>query len=213
MGINLEIRRGETVLISGENGAGKSTLLRVVAGLMPVHHGEVRILGASLAAISSRERRRLRNACAYAGHDTGVITELTVREYLTYAMRLHGMKGSCPQSALETVGLRNDLLDECCGHLSEGQRRRVGLAIALSKQSDVVLLDEPFVALDQTARVAVLDALHQAQRRGAALVWSSHDHVGELADSSRHVVLAGGCIVHDASLEREHLLGESHATY
>src|SRR5215211_6985250 len=124
-GVDLDVARGEVVLLSGSNGAGKTTLLRLVAGLLPLHQGEGEVLGVDLR----RDRRSHRRRLALVGPETGCYDDLTVRENLRFASRATG-SADVVEEALAALEL-DAIADVRHGRLSTGQRRRLALAIGL----------------------------------------------------------------------------------
>ncbi|HEY4396385.1 MAG TPA: heme ABC exporter ATP-binding protein CcmA [Acidimicrobiia bacterium] len=186
-GVDLDVDAGEVVLLSGANGSGKTTLLRVLAGLHPLHSGTGMVLGYDL----SIDRRGARRAIGLLGHETGCYDDLTVRENLRFAARAAGSDAAASDAALERVGLTAQG-DVEHGRLSAGQRRRLALAVALARNPQLLLLDEPHAGLDADGR-AVLDAVvAAAPAEGRTVILASHELDRTRALAGREVVLAGG---------------------
>ena len=186
-GVDLDVRKGEVVLLSGGNGAGKTTLLRLIAGLVPVHSGEAEVLGFDL----TRDRRSHRHELALVGHDSGCYDDLTVRENLSFASRAAGAPTDAADRALDRFGLA-PLATTLHGRLSAGQRRRLSVAIALARDPRLLLLDEPHAGLDAEGR-AVLDAvLRDAPAEERTVIVASHELDRTRALASREVVLTTG---------------------
>ncbi len=186
-GVDLDATAGEVILLSGANGAGKTTLLRLIAGLVPLYSGEATVLGHDLA----RDRRSARRDLALVGHETFCYDDLTVTENLTFAARAAGGRAPDAASAIERLGL-TAVRDVVHRRLSAGQRRRLALAVALSRDPRLLLLDEPHAGLDANGR-ALLDAIvRAAPAEGRTVLIASHEleHARPLA--SREVVLAAG---------------------
>ncbi len=186
-GVDLDVDSGERVLLSGPNGAGKTTLLRLLAGLVPLYSGEASVLGVDLA----RDRRTARRALALVGHETACYDDLTVRENLRFWARAAGRPVSGADNALERMGLER-VADVAHRALSTGQRRRLGLAVALARDPRVLLLDEPHAGLDAEGRV-VLDALFDAAPdEGRTVLVASHELEHVRARATRELVLVAG---------------------
>jgi len=186
-GVDLDAAPGEIVLLSGANGAGKTTLLRLLAGLVPLYSGEATVLGHDLA----HDRRGARRDLALVGHETFCYDDLTVRENLTFAARAAGRDRAEADRALERLDLGR-LADVLHGRLSAGQRRRLAVAVALSRDPRLLLLDEPHAGLDAEGR-EVLDAVVRAapsEHRTVLLASHELDHARALA--MREVVLTAG---------------------
>jgi heme ABC exporter ATP-binding subunit CcmA len=186
-GVDLDATSGEIVLLSGANGAGKTTLLRLLAGLVPLYSGEATVLGHDLAL----DRRSARRDLALVGHETFCYDDLTVRENLRFAARAAGRHTADADAALERLGLTR-VHDVVHRQLSAGQRRRLALAVALSRDPRLLLLDEPHAGLDAQGR-EVLDAVVRAapgEHRTVLLASHELDHARDLA--TREVVLTAG---------------------
>jgi heme ABC exporter ATP-binding subunit CcmA len=186
-GVDLDVVQGEIVLLTGANGAGKSTLLRVLAGLLAVHRGEVEVLGQDLTV----DRRAHRRGLALVGHDTACYDDLTTRENLRFAARASGRGAETADAALERLGLTLQA-DVAHGRLSAGQRRRLALAVALARDPQLLLLDEPHAGLDAEGRVILGDIVAAAPAEGRTVLLASHELDLTRPLATREVVLAGG---------------------
>jgi heme ABC exporter ATP-binding subunit CcmA len=170
-GIDLDVARGQIVLLRGPNGAGKTTLLRTCAGLVPVVAGEARVLGCDLR----HDRRSVRQRVGLLGEATGLYDELTVAENVRFWGRASRAEPADIEGALALVGLDGRLRDVTVGRLSAGQRRRTSLACLLSRRPELWLLDEPHAGLDHATRDQVDALVRQATAQGATVVFSSHE--------------------------------------
>jgi heme ABC exporter ATP-binding subunit CcmA len=183
-GVDLDVARGEIVLLSGANGAGKTTLLRLLAGLVPLYSGEATVLGHDLA----HDRRSARRDLALVGHETFCYDDLTVRENLHFAAQAAGRDTAAADDALERLGLGRQA-DVVHRRLSAGQRRRLAVAVALARDPRLLLLDEPHAGLDAEGR-GVLDAVVPSEHRTVLLASHELEHARALAD--REVVITAG---------------------
>lgn len=190
-GVDLDIERGEVVLVEGPNGAGKTSLLRACAGLLPVVSGTAEVLGHDLR----RKRRAVRRQVGVLGHRNGLYDDLNVEENLRFAVRAAGGDGAAVGGALDRVGLGGRLRTVAASGLSAGQRRRLALAAVIARDPALWLLDEPHAGLDAEGRDLFDDVVADAHRRGATFLISSHegDRVRPLA--TRVVTVAGGAVV------------------
>ena len=186
-GVDLDVHDGEIVLLSGSNGAGKTTLLRLVAGLVPLYSGEAQVLGCDL----SRDRRSARRELALVGHETFCYDDLTVRENLRFAARAASRDAGLADAALERVGLGGSA-DVLHRKLSAGQRRRLAVAVAWSRDPRLLLLDEPHAGLDAEGRQVLDDIVHAAPAEGRTVLIASHELVRTRALVHREVVLTSG---------------------
>jgi len=169
-GADLDVETGEILLLSGPNGAGKTTLLRLCAGLLPLRAGQAEVLGIDLA----RDRKSARASLALVGHETFCYDDLTVVENLRFAARASGHTDADADAALERVGLRR-VAHVTHGRLSQGQRRRLALAIALARRPALLLLDEPHAGLDEQGRAILEDVVRAAPAQGCTVLLASHE--------------------------------------
>ncbi len=168
--LDMQVRSGDMLQISGPNGSGKTSLLRLLAGLMQPTQGEVLLNGKPLAEQGSELARNL----VWIGHAAGIKDLLTPEENLTWLCALHRPASrETIWQALEAVGLRG-FEDVPCHTLSAGQQRRVALARLYLDSPPLWILDEPFTALDKQG-VAQLEA-HLAQHceQGGMVVLTTH---------------------------------------
>jgi len=186
-GVDLDVARGEIVLLSGANGAGKTTLLRLLAGLVPLYSGEATVLGHDLA----HDRRSARRDLALVGHETFCYDDLTVRENLWFAAQAAGRDTAAADDALERLGLARQA-EVVHRRLSAGQRRRLAVAVALARDPRLLLLDEPHAGLDAEGR-GVLDAVVvAAPSEHRTVLLASHELEHARALAHREVVITAG---------------------
>jgi heme ABC exporter ATP-binding subunit CcmA len=195
-GVDLDVDRGDVVLVHGPNGAGKTSLLRACAGLLPVVDGEAEVLGCDIR----RDRRAVRRRVGLLGHASFLYEDLTVADNVRFWARAGGADGAGVEPALARLGLDGRLRDVAVGRLSAGQRRRTALAVLVARAPELWLLDEPHAGLDADARDTVDALLREAVAAGATVVLASHEveRVGGLAHRVVHLV--GGHVLAD---ERE----------
>jgi heme exporter protein A len=179
------------VALLGANGAGKTTLLRLVATAIRPSYGTARVDGLDVV----READLVRGRVAYLSHATGLYDDLTARENLRFAATLLGTEDAADrvERALADVGLEARAADRV-RDFSAGMRKRVALARILLGAPSLVLLDEPYAALDPDG-MAIVDALLDAWHGvGVSVVVASHavDRVAGHLDG--RVVLAGGVV-------------------
>jgi heme exporter protein A len=189
--VALNIEPGSTTALLGRNGAGKTTLLRIIAGLSRPSRGSVKIQGADAREQSTRQR------IGVLGHGIALYEELSAIENLTLFGRLYGLSDSRKRAdeMLERVGLAR-VRDGLAREFSRGMRQRLAVGRAFLHDPEVLLLDEPFTALDDRA-IAVLQSMIQSMRdRGRTIIMSTHQ-LREALDLASHVaLLQRGQIVH-----------------
>ncbi len=188
-GVDLTLRAGEAMVVAGPNGAGKTTLLRLLAGLMRPESGEVRVLGRPVRGDAGDARR----AVGFVSHQSLLYDDLTLAQNLTFAARLYALQrpADAARAALESAGLAARA-DDSPRRLSRGLTQRASIARALLHQPRVLLLDEPFTALDAAAADRLREELAGRLAAGLGMVIVTHRlaEVWELA--TRVAVLADG---------------------
>ncbi|MCU1340129.1 MAG: heme exporter protein CcmA [Bryobacterales bacterium] len=179
--VGLNITPGSTMALLGRNGAGKTTLLRIIAGLSRPSRGSIKIQG----------------SIGILGHGIGVYDELSAIENLTLFGRLHDLPEprKRAEEMLERVGLGR-VRDGLAREFSRGMRQRLAVGRAFLHDPEVLLLDEPFTALDDRA-IAVLQSMIQQMRdRGRTIIMSTHQLREALELASHVALLQRGQIVH-----------------
>ena len=206
--VSLSIARGSFVALVGSSGSGKSTLLRLANRLDAPDTGRVLVDGQDVA---HADPVRLRRGIGYVFQNIGLFPHLTVAENIGIVPRLEGRPAVDVAAALERVGLAPDLAGRLPAQLSGGQQQRVGIARALAGDGKLLLMDEPFGALDPVTRDTLgrnVRWLHDAL--GLTTILVTHDMAEALLLADRIVVMARGRIVADAT-PREMLAGEAGA--
>ena len=186
--LDLTLAPGEALAVAGPNGAGKTTLLRLLAGLLRPTAGEVLIQGKSL-----RGDHAARRSIGFLSHQSLLYDDLTVLENLAFAARLYGLDRpvDAARAALEAAGLSAREGDSPA-RLSRGLLQRAALARALLHRPRVVLLDEPFTALDERSAAGLRDTLRRILAESGTMVLVTH-HPAEVWDvATRAAVLVAG---------------------
>jgi len=185
-GVSLSLAPGERLAVVGPNGAGKTTLIRALAGLIRPRRGHVSLRGGR-----GPDEPATRAGLGFLGHRPSLYPHLSARENLAFAARLHGPTDAARiESALEVVGLAADA-NRLVRDFSRGMQQRLGLALALLPEPDVVLLDEPDASLD-AAGVDDLPVMIDALAPRAAVLFSTHDERVAHALGARIVRLRAG---------------------
>jgi predicted ABC-type transport system involved in lysophospholipase L1 biosynthesis ATPase subunit len=204
--VDLAIRPGERVSLSGRSGSGKTTLLHVLGGLVSPTRGEVLLGGRPLSSLDAAARGRARAAAVgYVFQGANLLPTFTAFENVAFAVRLTEANGRGPEIAsaqqlLELVGL-GVKLDHLPAELSGGEAQRVAIARALAQRPQLLLCDEPTGQLDSDTGSRVLDLIDALQREfGFALVLATHDPE-VAARAGRILALEDGRVVADEELE------------
>ncbi len=170
-GVSLNVEAGTTTALLGRSGSGKTTLLRTVNALVRPTSGEVRVGGRDVAAarMSAADVIALRRGIGYVIQETGLFPQMTIERNVGLALELAGRpRAAIAQRATEMlrlVGLSEDVAPRFPWQLSGGQRQRVGLARALANEPEILLMDEPFGALDPLTRAEMQTMLRELLRR------------------------------------------------
>lgn len=198
--ISLRLEPGSTTALLGRSGSGKTTLLRMVNDLIEPTSGEVRVAG---TATASSDTIALRRSIGYVIQETGLFPHMTVERNISMALELEGRSANEKElraaEMLRLVGMEPDeFRQRYPWQLSGGQRQRVGLARALAIDPQVMLMDEPFGALDPLTRAEMQTMLRDLLRRVRKTVLIvTHDLDEALYVADRVILLADGRIVAD----------------
>ncbi|SLN40060.1 choline ABC transporter ATP-binding protein [Pseudooctadecabacter jejudonensis] len=201
---SLDVEQGEILVLMGLSGSGKSTLLRAVNGLNPVVRGEVRVhskdWSCTVGSAPEPELRKLRRSVvSMVFQQFGLLPWRTVRDNVGLGLELGGMEKAARQQKvneqLELVGLA-DRSTALVGELSGGMQQRVGLARAFVTDAPILLMDEPFSALDPLIRTRLQDELLDLQKRlNRTIIFVSHDLDEAFKIGNRIAIMEGGRIV------------------
>ncbi len=179
-GVDLELRRGEMLALTGPSGSGKSTLLNIAGLIDRADAGQVQLNGRDVARLNERSTTLLRrDAIGFIFQGFNLVPVMTVFDNVDYALFIAGVpvaeRRQRVQALLQAVGLADHAAHRPDA-LSGGQRQRVAIARALVKQPALVIADEPTANLDSQTANQVLDLMRdQAHRQGAAFLVATHD--------------------------------------
>ena len=167
--VTFDVEEGACLALLGRNGAGKTTLLKILAGLSRPGKGSIRILGDDARAQITRRR------IGVLGHGIGIYDELSATENLMIFARLYGVPNPhrTVSEWLERTGLER-VRDGLVREFSRGMRQRLAVARAFLHNPSLMLLDEPFTALDDRGIAVLQDFLNDARRAGRTIIMSTH---------------------------------------
>lgn len=201
---SLEVQKGEILVLMGLSGSGKSTLLRGVNGLNPIVRGSLTVYdgdwSCELVSAAPRDLQRLRRECvSMVFQQFGLLPWRSVRENVGLGLELAGVavpeRKTRIDRQLEMVGL-SDWADKKVGELSGGMQQRVGLARAFATEAPILLMDEPFSALDPLIRTRLQDELIELQQNlKRTIIFVSHDLDEAFKLGDRIAIMEGGRIV------------------
>jgi osmoprotectant transport system ATP-binding protein len=193
--LNLNVRRGETLVLLGRSGSGKTTTLKLINRLLEPTQGEVQVEGKSTL---NWDAIRLRRTIGYVIQDSGLFPHFTVGRNVGLVPQLEGWPQKKVQARvremLELVGLPPDsFLSRYPRNLSGGQRQRVGVARALASDPPILLMDEPFGALDPLTRAEIQREFQSLQKRlRKTIIFVTHDMREALLLGSRIALMEAG---------------------
>src|ERR1700743_2092781 len=198
-GVSLRVEHGTTTALLGRSGSGKTTLLRTVNALVRPTGGRVLVEGRDVA---TEDPIVLRRGIGYAIQETGLFPRMTVERNVGMALELAGKSRNEIRARaaemLRMVGLPEDTAQRYPWQLSGGQRQRVGVARALANEPKVMLMDEPFGALDPLTRAEMQTMLRELlQRTEVTTLIVTHDLDEALYLADRVVLLEDGVVVAD----------------
>lgn len=198
--VNLDVMRGETVVIMGGSGCGKSTLLRHIIGTLEPRAGRVEMFGRNIADLTGREFDEIRKRFGVLYQSGALFSSMTVGQNVALPMQEHTPLDRETIEAtvtikLELVGLR-DAVDLMPSELSGGMRRRAGLARALALDPEILFYDEPSSGLDPVTSAQIYRLMGElADKLGVTSVIVSHDMTLAFQLADRMALLEGGRVM------------------
>lgn len=199
--INLRIERGEFVCFIGTSGGGKTTTLRMINGMLIPTGGDITVDGKNIHDIDPIELRR---SIGYVIQNIGLMPHMTIRDNITLVPKLlkwpKEKRDARAKELIKMVELPEEFLDRYPSELSGGQQQRIGVIRALAADQQIILMDEPFGALDPLTREALqrlVKRLQQQMSRTIIMVTHDMDEAIRLAD--RIVIMDQGHIIQNAS--------------
>jgi osmoprotectant transport system ATP-binding protein len=196
-GFNLQVQSGETLVLLGRSGSGKTTSLKLVNRLLTPSSGDIRVKGLSNA---EADVIGLRRSIGYVIQDVGLFPHFTIERNIGLVPRIEGWPEdrirARVQELLQLVGLAADLTSRYPHQLSGGQRQRVGVARALAADPEILLMDEPFGALDPLTRDELQrEFLALQQRLHKTIVFVTHDLREAVRLGTRIALMEAGRLV------------------
>ena len=198
--LDLTVETGRSVALIGHNGSGKSTFLRMAAGLLEPTGGDLEIAGFEVGEVEARA------TTSFLPDDPVLYDDLSLREHVEYVSRLHGGDGwdDYAENVCERLGL-TDRIEDLPVKFSRGLSQKTSIVLALVRPFSLLLVDEPFVGLDQPGKVVLLELLDEVRSDGAATLVATHDpaYVDRV---DRSIALRDGEVVFDGTASIEQVL-------
>lgn len=195
---NLDLMKGESVVVLGKSGSGKSVLIKCIIGLLEPDHGTIEMFGKNIPALDEEELDALRAKVGFLFQSNALYDSMTVRKNLEFPLRRHWIHFSQDEvnervaNALKDVGLLHtiDMMPE---ELSGGMRKRVALARTLIMNPEIILYDEPTTGLDPITSGEILELMKNIQKKyNTSSLIISHDMNCVRTTSDRIVILLEG---------------------
>ena len=206
-GVDLDVYKGENVVVLGRSGSGKSVLIKIIAGLLRPDEGTVNVLGSEVPQLDTRQLQALRTRIGFSFQSSALYDGMNVRANLEFPLvrnkRHLGRKeiDAAVAKVLDDVGL-SQTIDQMPSQLSGGQKKRIGIARTLILQPEIMLYDEPTAGLDPVSSVEINDLINEVQQRyNTSSVIITHDLTCAKAIGDRVVMLSEGCFLRQGSFE------------
>ncbi len=192
--LNLTVNKGEVFCLLGQNGAGKTTTLNIFLGFIPSSSGTASINGVTVSPNNNDTKKFI----AYIPEVVMLYGQLTGLENLDFFSRLAGYKYKKEelQEFLQKAGLQPEAFTKRVGTYSKGMRQKVGIAIALAKDADVIFMDEPTSGLDPKATNEFTGIVQQLGRQGKAVLMATHDIFNAVNVATTIGIMRQGQLVH-----------------
>jgi len=207
MGVDLEVCRGENVVVLGRSGSGKSVLIKIIAGLLKPDGGTIKILGLEVNRLKAKKLRALRLNIGFSFQSSALYDGMTVRENLEFPLVRNKRELTKAQvdeaieKALDDVGLLQTI-GQMPAELSGGQKKRIGIARMLVLQPKILLYDEPTGGLDPITCVEINDLINKVQEQyHTSSIIITHDLSCARSTGDRLVMLSEGRFLKQGGFE------------
>lgn len=206
-GIDMEVFKGENVVVLGRSGTGKSVLIKIIAGLLKPDAGRVEVLGQEVAVIPEKELQLLRLKLGFSFQSSALYDSMNVRENLEFPLIRNMPKldrkevDRIVEETLDAVGLA-DKIKEMPADLSGGQRKRIGIARTLVLQPEIMLYDEPTAGLDPITCIDINNLIREVQERyHTSAIIITHDLSCAKMTGDRVLMLLEGKVAQQGTFE------------
>ncbi|MCC6289865.1 MAG: ATP-binding cassette domain-containing protein [Chitinophagaceae bacterium] len=206
-GVNLDVYKGENVVVLGRSGTGKSVLIKIIVGLLKPDSGSVIVLDQDVAALNDKELLQLRLKIGFSFQNSALYDSMTVKENLEFPLLRNSRNltkaeiNTDVEEALDAVGLKQTI-NQFPSELSGGQRKRIGIARTLIMRPSIMLYDEPTAGLDPITSVEINSLINEVQERyNTSSIIITHDLTCAKATGDRVAILLDGNFVQTGSFE------------
>jgi phospholipid/cholesterol/gamma-HCH transport system ATP-binding protein len=206
-GIDLDVYKGENVVVLGRSGTGKSVLIKIIAGLLMPDKGQVNVLGMEVEALTKEELRTLRLKLGFSFQNSALYDSMTVKENLEFPLVRNSKSlsraevNNAVETVLDAVGL-SQTINQMPSELSGGQRKRIGIARTLILQPEIMLYDEPTAGLDPITCIEINDLINEVQEKyHTSSIIITHDLTCAKATGDRVAMMLDGKFVRQGGFE------------
>ncbi len=206
-GIDLDVFKGENVVVLGRSGSGKSVLIKIISGLLRPDAGEVHVLGMKVGTLSDKELRKLRLKIGFSFQNSALYDSMTVKENLEFPLIRNSNHltqkeiNHAVKEVLEDVHLQNTI-NQMPTELSGGQRKRIGIARTLILRPEIMLYDEPTAGLDPITCIQINDLINEVQDHyHTSAIIITHDLTCAKSTGDRIAMLLDGKFVREGNFD------------
>ncbi|HKC67068.1 MAG TPA: ATP-binding cassette domain-containing protein [Bacteroidia bacterium] len=197
-GIDLDVFKGENVVVLGRSGTGKSVLIKILVGLLKPDKGNVTVLGKQIANLNGKELDALRLKIGFSFQNSALYDSMDVRQNLAFPLQMNFKNLSkkevdtAIEEVLDAVGLKNKI-NEMPSDLSGGQKKRIGIARTLILKPEIMLYDEPTAGLDPVTCIEINDLINEVQKKyKTSSIIITHDLTCAKTTGNRVAILLEG---------------------
>ncbi|HEY1023913.1 MAG TPA: ATP-binding cassette domain-containing protein [Sphingobacteriaceae bacterium] len=197
-GINLDLYRGENLVVLGRSGTGKSVLIKIIAGLLKQDSGTVEVLGQEVNTLKNKDLQALRLKLGFSFQNSALYDSMTVKENLEFPLIRHSHHmtrkdmAKAVEQVLEAVGL-SQAINQLPAELSGGQKKRIGIARTLILRPEIMLYDEPTAGLDPITSIEINNLIREVRTRfNTSSITITHDLTCAKTTGDRIAMLLDG---------------------
>ncbi len=206
-GIDIQVNKGENLVVLGKSGSGKSVTIKCLVGLVKVDAGQINVFGTDITTLKEKELNKIRLRIGFLFQNAALYDSMTVRENLEFPLKRHSKTITQKEvddsihEILESVGLV-EAIDKMPSELSGGMRKRIGLARTLILKPDIILYDEPTTGLDTITSREISELILTMQKKyKTTSIIITHDMACAKLTSDRIVILKEGIINAEGTYE------------
>lgn len=206
-GVDLSVRKGETLVVLGKSGSGKSVTIKCLVGLVEADEGEIKVFDTDITKLNNHQLNRIRIRIGFLFQNSALYDSMSVRQNLEFPLKRHLKKLTAAEvdeavaEVLESVGLA-EAIDKMPSELSGGMRKRIGLARTLILKPEIILYDEPTTGLDTITSREISELILAIQKKSKTTsLIITHDMACAKLTGDRLVIIKDGVIEAEGSYD------------